>query len=46
VPAGSVLGGYETSGTFLIYTTPEGVVEFQGQGRVERLGEGFFFASW
>ncbi len=46
VPTGSVLGGYDQSGTFLIYTTAEGTVEFQGLGQREQLGSGFFFASW
>jgi hypothetical protein len=46
VPTGSVLGGYEPSGTFLIYTRPDGTVEFQGLGRIGQLGQGFYFASW
>ncbi len=46
VPVGSVLGGYDSSGTYLIYTTADGVVEFQGLGRVGQLGSGYFFASW
>lgn len=46
VPDGSVFGGYEPSGRFLIYTTRGGTVMYQGVGKVGTLGEGFLFASW
>ena len=46
VPAGSLLGGYEPTGSYLIYITPDGIVEFQGRGRVESLGDGYYFATW
>jgi hypothetical protein len=46
IPAGSSFGGYDPSGRFLIYTTPEGDVMYQGLGEVGVLGEGYLFASW
>lgn len=46
VPAGSWFGGYDPSGRFLIYTTPDGAVMYQGLGRVGVLGEGYVYASW
>ena len=46
VPAGSSFGGYDVSGRFLVYTTRDGVVMYQGLGQVGVLGVGYLFASW
>ncbi len=46
VDAGSSFGGYDPSGRFLIYTTLDGAVTYQGLGSTGVLGEGFLFASW
>lgn len=46
VPAGSAYGGYDPSGRFLLYTTLDGQVTYQGLGREGVLGDGYLFASW
>ena len=46
VPVGSSFGGYDVSGRFLIYTTRDGVVMYQGLGQVGVMGVGYLFASW
>ena len=46
VPAGSAYGGYDPSGRFLLYTTLDGQVIYQGLGREGVLGDGYLFASW
>lgn len=43
---GSNLGGYDPSGTYLIYTDSEGTVRWQGEGGTGVLAEGFVQASW
>lgn len=43
---GSNLGGYDPSGTFLIYTDSDGVVRWQGGGGSGVLAEGYVQASW
>ncbi len=46
VEKGSLWGGYDTSGRFLIYVDGEDVVRWQGLGQSGTLGDGFYFASW
>lgn len=46
VETGSVWGGYEPSGTRLIYVDDDGHVRWQGGGGMGVLGEGYLFASW
>lgn len=46
VEEGSRLGGYDPSGTYLIYVDGGGTVRWQGAGGSGVLGEGFVFASW
>lgn len=46
VETGSLWGGYDPSGRFLIYVDGEDQVRWQGVGQAGTLGEGFYFASW
>ncbi len=46
VEAGSLWGGYDPSGRFLIYTDGDNNVRWQGLGQSGELAEGFIHASW
>lgn len=46
VQTGSLWGGYDPSGRFLIYTDGDDIVRWQGLGRSGILAEGFIHASW
>ncbi|MGH8958784.1 MAG: hypothetical protein ACRDVK_08925 [Acidimicrobiia bacterium] len=47
VEAGSTLGGFDPTGTFLIYVDGEGVVRWHDTwARLGVLGHGFYTASW
>jgi hypothetical protein len=46
VETGSLWGGYDASGRFLIYVDGDDRVRWQGLGQSGILGEGFYFASW
>lgn len=46
VETGSTFGGYDPSGTFLLYVDADGMVRWQGGGQSGALGAGFVFASW
>jgi len=46
VETGSTWGGYDTTGTFLIYIDGDGAARWQGAGQAGVLGGGFISASW
>ena len=46
VETGSLWGGYDPSGRFLIYVDGDDQVRWQGLGQSGTIGEGFYFASW
>jgi hypothetical protein len=46
IEPGARLGGYDRTGTFLIYTADDGVARWIGGGTSGLLGEGFVHASW
>jgi hypothetical protein len=46
VETGSIWGGYDPSGRFLIYVDGDGTVRWQGLGQTGELATGFIFASW
>ncbi|HVR33913.1 MAG TPA: hypothetical protein VMS74_14545 [Acidimicrobiia bacterium] len=46
IEPGARLGGFDPSGTFLIYTADDGVVRWSGDGTGGELGDGFVHASW
>ena len=46
VETGSLWGGYDQSGRYLIYVDGDNVVRWQGSGESGKLAEGFIFASW
>jgi hypothetical protein len=46
VEAGARLGGYDPSGTVLIYTDGDGVVRWLDESGAGALAEGYYFASW
>ncbi|MEA2002210.1 MAG: hypothetical protein U9N84_10065 [Actinomycetota bacterium] len=46
VETGSLWGGYDQSGRFLIYVDGEGNVRWQGLGESGLLADGYIFASW
>ncbi len=46
VETGSLWGGYDPTGKFLIYVDGENTVRWQGAGQAGSLGDGFIFASW
>jgi hypothetical protein len=39
-------GGYDQSGTFLIYVDGDGIVRWQGLGQSGVIADGYLFASW
>jgi hypothetical protein len=46
VSDGTVLGGYDPSGTYLITVDGSGTVRWDGGGQSGTLAEGYVFASW
>ena len=46
IEPGARLGGFDPSGSFLIYTADDGVVRWSGNGSGGELGDGFVHASW
>jgi hypothetical protein len=46
VEVGSMLGGYDLSGQYLIYVDGQSTVRWQGAGQSGSLGDGYIFASW
>ena len=46
IEAGARLGGYDRSGTFLIYTADDGAVRWMGDGDGGVLADGYVHASW
>ena len=46
VEVGSTWGGYDPTGTFLLYVDAAGTVRWQGAGISGSVADGFIFASW
>lgn len=46
VETDSAWGGYDATGTWLIYVDADGAVRWQGSGESGVLGDGYLFASW
>ena len=46
IAEGSVLGGYDPTGTLLIYVDGTGAVQWEGGGQRGTLATGYLFASW
>ena len=46
IAEGSVLGGYDPTGTYLITVDGTGAVRWEGSGQSGTLAEGYLFASW
>ncbi len=46
VPEGTVLGGFDPTGTYLIYVDGSGAVRWEGGGQTGTLADGYVFASW
>jgi len=46
IAEGSVLGGYDPTGTYLITVDGNGAVRWEGGGQAGTLADGYVFASW